>query len=168
MSETPSEIQNPEILATVMPSRVRRLVGLVVLVVFGALLIYAALVRPPEALFLQVFLLGFGGVVLWLAEKMRQATKTGVVLTADDLRSTDGDVLVRIDEMTGVVRGSFSMKPTNGFSVLTKTRQTAGWAPGVWWRIGKRVGVGGVTAASQAKFMSETLATILAERGLGR
>lgn len=157
-----------EILATVMPSATRRFVGLTMLATLGGLLIYIGLVTPPEGVLVQVSLLGFGAVVLWLTDKMRHATKTGVVLTTDDLRTTDGYVLVRIEEMTGVVRGSFSMKPTNGFSVLTKTRQTRAWAPGLWWRFGKRVGVGGVTAASQAKFMSETLATILAERGLSR
>lgn len=157
-----------EILATVMPSTVRRFAGLAMLGTLGGLLVYVAVFTPPAALFMQAFLLGLGALVLWLAENMRRATKYGVVLTADELRSTNGDLLVRVEDMTGVVRGSFSMKPTNGFSVLTKTRQARAWAPGLWWRVGKRVGVGGVTAASQAKFMSEMLAAMLADRGLSR
>lgn len=157
-----------EVLATVMPSTVRRFAGLAMLAILGSLLIYVAVATPPASLFLQMFLLGLGAVVLWLAENMRQATKYGVVLTADELRTTDGLVLVRVEEMTGVVRGSFSLKPSNGFSVLTKTRQARAWAPGLWWRVGKRVGVGGVTAASQAKYMAEMLAAMLAERGQSR
>lgn len=157
-----------EIIATVMPSTIRRYAGLLMLAVLGGLLIYVAMATPPASFALRLFLLGFGGLVLALAESMRRATKIGVVLTRDELRTTDGQVLVRVDDMLGVVRGSFSLKPSNGFSVLTKVRQTRGWAPGVWWRFGKRVGVGGVTAASQAKFMSELLAAMLAERGIGR
>lgn len=157
-----------EIIATVMPSKVRRFAGVLMLAILGCLLVYLAMATPPSSILWRIFLLGFGGAVLWLAEKMRRATKVGVVLTKDDLRTTDGQVLVTMDEMTGVVRGSFSLKPSNGFSVLTKTRQSSAWAPGIWWRVGKRVGVGGVTAASQAKFMSEVLAGILAERGIGR
>jgi len=157
-----------EIIATVMPSKVRRFAGVLMLSILGGMLVYVAMATPPSSILWRVFLLGLGGLVLWLAEKMRRATKVGVVLTRDDLRTTDGRVLVAVDEMTGVVRGSFSLKPSNGFSVLTKTRQASAWAPGIWWRFGKRVGVGGVTAASQAKFMSEVLAGMLAERGIGR
>jgi len=157
-----------KIIATVMPSMIRRYAGLLILTVLGGLLVYVAMATPPASILLRVFLLGLGGVVLWLAEKMRRATKIGVVLTQDALQTTDGQVLVRVDDMLGVVRGSFSLKPSNGFSVLTKTRQARGWAPGIWWRLGKRVGVGGVTAASQAKFMSEVLAAMLSERGIGR
>ena len=157
-----------EIIATVMPSKVRRIAGVLMLAILGGLLVYVALATPPASFVWRIFLLGLGGIVLWLAEKMRRATKMGVVLTKHDLRTTDGQVLVRVDEMLGVVRGSFSLKPSNGFSVLTKSRQSSAWAPGIWWRFGKRVGVGGVTAASQAKFMSEVLAGMLADRGIGR
>lgn len=157
-----------EVIATVMPSAIRRFAGLLILAVLGGLLVYVAMATPPASMLFRVLLLGLGGVVLWLAEKMRRATKIGVVLTKDALQTTDGQVLVRVDDMLGVVRGSFSLKPSNGFSVLTKERQTRGWAPGIWWRFGKRVGIGGVTAASQAKFMSEVLAAMLTERGIGR
>jgi len=156
---------NAEILATVMPSTPRRFTGLLMLAVLGALLVYVALATPPASLWWRVFLLALGALVLWLAEKMRRATLNGVVLTRDDLRTTDGQVLVRVEDMDGVVRGSFSLKPSNGFSVLTKTRQTRAWAPGIWWRFGRRVGIGGVTAASQSKYMSEILAAMLADRG---
>jgi len=157
-----------EILATVMPSTTRRFVGLMMLAILGGLLVYVALATPPASLGWRAFLLGLGGVVLFLAEKMRRATLIGVVLTKDELRTSDGQVLVRVEDMLGVVRGSFSLKPSNGFSVLTRARQQRAWAPGIWWRFGKRVGVGGVTAASQAKYMAEILAAMLAERGIGR
>ncbi len=157
-----------EIIATVMPSTTRRFAGLLMLAILGGLLIYVALATPPASLGWQAFLLGLGGLVLFLAEKMRRATLVGVVLTQDELRTTDGQILVRVDDMLGVVRGSFSLKPSNGFSVLTRARQERAWAPGIWWRLGKRVGVGGVTAASQAKYMAEILAAMLAERGIDR
>ncbi len=157
-----------EILATVMPSTTRRFAGLLMLAILGGLLVYVAMATPPASLGWRAFLLGLGGLVLFLAEKMRRATLIGVVLTQDELRTTDGQVLVRVDDMLGVVRGSFSLKPSNGFSVLTRARQERAWAPGIWWRFGKRVGVGGVTAASQAKYMAEILAAMLAERGIGR
>lgn len=157
-------MSDTEILATVMPSPFRRFAGLAMLVILGAMLVYVALATPPASLVWRIVLLGLGGLILWLADKMRRATQNGVVLTHDELRTTDGLVLVRLEDAEAVVRGSFSIKPSNGFSVLTKQRQPRGWAPGLWWRVGKRVGVGGVTAASQAKFMSEVLAVQLSRR----
>ena len=47
------------------PSIMRRVFGCGVLFALGALLIYIAFVRPPEALQYIVVLLGFGGVALW-------------------------------------------------------------------------------------------------------
>ena len=161
-------MSDAEILATVLPSTTRRFAGLVMLAVLGGLLVYVAMATPPASILWRALLLALGALVLWLAEKMRRATLVGVVLTVDELRTTDGQVLVRVDEILGVVRGSFSLKPSNGFSVLTKTRQERAWAPGIWWRFGKRVGIGGVTAASQAKYMAEILAAMLADRGVGR
>lgn len=153
-----------EILATVMPSTPRRFAGLGMLLALGAMLTYVALATPPASFAWRIFLLAMGVAVLWLAEKMRRATLAGVELTREELRTTNGLTLVRLEDVAGVVRGSFSLKPSNGFSVITKSRQARGWAPGLWWRVGKRVGIGGVTAASQAKYMSEIMAALLAER----
>ena len=159
-------MQNPqdnEILATVMPSPARRVVGVAMLVLLGGLLIYLAFITPSESILWRLVFLIFGGLALWVAGKMRKATANGVVLTRDGLFSTDGKMLLAIGDMHAVVRGTFALKPSNGFSVIANTRLTRGWAPGVWWRYGKRMGVGGVTAASQAKFMAEILAAKLAE-----
>ena len=36
--------------------------------------------------------------------------------------------------------------------------------PGLWWRIGRRIGVGGVTPASQSKVMADLITARLIER----
>jgi len=155
--------QNKEILATVMPSPARRMVGVAMLALLGGLLVYMALLTPVTMLWRLIFL-AVGCLTLWMADKMRKATAHGVVLTEDGLFSTDGQMLLAIGDMHAVVRGTFALKPSNGFSVIANARLTRGWAPGLWWRYGKRMGVGGVTAASQAKFMAEILAARLNER----
>ncbi|WP_019955616.1 hypothetical protein [Yoonia vestfoldensis] len=143
--------------ATVHASEGRRYFACGVIYGLGGLLIYTALARPPD-LFWLIFLLGFGGAMLWLGERLRRATRLGIVLTETDLRDTDGTVLARMEDIVLVDRGALAMKPANGFTLVLKTRQPRGWSPGMWWRIGKRVGVGGVTAAGPAKFMAEQIA----------
>jgi hypothetical protein len=38
------------------------------------------------------------------------------------------------------------------------------WVPGLWWRIGKRVGVGGVTPSQPARYMAEVMSAMILER----
>lgn len=149
--------------ARVQASQVRRGFAVSVLFALGALVIYAALAKPPAALWL-VFMLVLGGLALWLAEQLRRATVHVIELTEHELRDTSGRVLATMDEIIGVERGAFAFKPSNGFTLIVKSRKPRAWVPGLWWRIGNRVGVGGVTSAAQAKFMAEQIAFRLSQR----
>lgn len=149
--------------ARVQASQARRVFAVLVLVVLGALLLYSALAQPPAAIWL-VFMLLLGGGALWLAEKLRRATLGTIELTEHDLRDTNGRVLATMHEIRAIERGVLAFKPSNGFTLVLTVSKPRAWAPGLWWRIGKRVGVGGVTSATQAKFMAEQIAFRLAER----
>lgn len=158
--------KDDEVLATVSASTGRRVLGLVSLGLLGVLLIYIAFARPPELIW-QMFLIGVGGAALWMADAMRRATASKVELTARGLRDADGTLIAAIEEIESMDRGFFAFKPSNGF--LLKLRSGAGqgrvWRPGLWWRTGRRIGIGGMTPGSQTKFMSDVLAAMLAERG---
>ena len=143
--------------ATVQASSVRRIFAFGVIGGLGALVIYTALVRPPAVLWLIVMLV-FGCAMLVLAEAMRRATVRVLELTATELRDDTGAVLALLSDVAQVERGAFAFKPSNGFTLVLKTKQPRAWAPGLWWRLGRRVGVGGVTSAGQAKFMAEQIA----------
>ena len=88
----------------------------------------------------------------------------GIVLTESELRSTEGDRIARVDEIEALDRGVLAFKPSNGFMVRTRTAQPRAWRPGLWWRVGRRVGIGGVTPGGQTKAMAEILAALMAER----
>ena len=145
----------PEILATVSASAPRRMMGIIVLAALGGLLIYAGLAQPPASLGWQLFLLAAGGITLFLTERMRRASVMTLELTREGLRDTEGRVLAR---------GVFAFKPSNGFVLTTRDVQERHWNPGLWWRVGRRVGVGGVTPAAQTKFMAEMIQTLLDDR----
>lgn len=153
-----------EVLATITASAPRRWLAVACLLGLAFLLIYIAIARPP-ALGWQVFLLGLGGGALWVAERMRQVTRRVIELTATELRDSSGTVIARLDEIENVDRGFFAFKPSNGF--LVRTRKPAGpraWNPGLWWRIGRQIGVGGVTPGSQTKMASDILQALVAQR----
>ncbi len=155
---------NEEVLAVVRASPGRRFLGIVSLSVLGFLLIYIAFVQPPSVLMWQVFLLVVGAIAIWGADMMRRATASCVVLTETRLSDADGTLIARVEDIASIDRGFFAFKPSNGFLVRLNNGEGRKWRPGLWWRIGNRVGVGGMTPGHQTKNMSEIIAIILAKR----
>ena len=150
-----------EVLATVHASPPRRAMGFGTLAGLGVLLLYIAFMQPP-ALHWQVFLIVLGAGALWLAQHMWQVTGRHLELTATELRDSDGTVLARVEDIASVDRSAFAMKPSNGFSIKTHRPQARCWRPGMWWRIGRRVAVGGVTPGSQTRPMADIISMLIA------
>ncbi|MEJ6609340.1 MAG: hypothetical protein QNL63_06380, partial [Paracoccaceae bacterium] len=73
-------------------------------------------------------------------------------------------VIAYVDQIVSIDRGMLAFKPSNGFIFKVKTAQPRAWNPGLWWRFGRRVGVGGVTPGSSTKMMADIIAAKLAER----
>jgi len=153
-----------DVVATVSASAPRRMLGIFVLAALGGMLIYAGLMQPPAAMVWQLILIAAGGVILFMAERMRRASVVTLELTRDVLRESSGTVLVRVDQIDTVNRGVFAFKPSNGFVLVTRHPQPRHWSPGLWWRVGRRIGVGGVTPPAQTKFMAEMIQVLLTER----
>jgi hypothetical protein len=154
-----------EVLLTVEASGLRRVMGVAMLAVIGVTLLFVALSTPPSIGWL-LFLLVVGVGALWLSVRMWQATSHKLELTEEELRCSDGTVIARVADIENIDRGFFAFKPSNGFLIRTTTPGTRVWLPGLWWRAGRRIGVGGVTPASQSKAMSEILAAMIAQRSL--
>ncbi|MEP1353468.1 MAG: hypothetical protein ABJX32_09725 [Tateyamaria sp.] len=158
--------QDPNtVLATITASPGRRILGIGSLWILSLMVIYVAIVQPPE-LGWQLFLFVLGGGSIWIAELMRRATAVTLELTREELRDSMGVVLARIDEVTGLDRGMFAFKPSNGFLLRLDNKKPRAWRPGLWWSLGSRIGIGGMTPAHEAKFMAEIIANLLAERGI--
>lgn len=152
-----------EVLATVQASAGRRAMGIGCLGLLGLLLIYMAFMRAP-ALHWQLFLILVGAGSLWVADAMRRATASKLELTPLVLRDADGTVIAQVDQITGIDRGFFAFKPSNGFLLKLGEGGARHWRPGLWWRMGRRVGIGGMTPGSQTKFMADVLAALLAQK----
>jgi hypothetical protein len=152
-----------EILGRVTPSPVRRWMGIGMLATIGVFLVYIAVAVPPEPGW-RVFLVVMGGAALWMAVRMQRATDLRLDLTATELRDSSGAVLARVDRVVSVDRGFFAFKPSNGFLIHLDAPMPPVWRPGLWWRVGRRVGVGGVTSAVETRAMAEILSAVLATR----
>lgn len=136
----------------------------------GVLLIYFAFATPPANFALQAFVIVLGGLSLALMMKMHAGTSGQIDLTRAGLRDSDGTLIAPIEAIQAVERGAFAFKPSNGFLVRLDLNATEEdlprvWRPGLWWRLGRRIGVGGVTPGNQTKIMAELLQALIVERG---
>ena len=153
-----------EVLAVARASATRRWMGILMVAAVGVLSLYVAMATPPE-LPLLILLILIGLAALGMAEMMRRATELAIELTRDELRDSSGTCIARVDDIEMVERGVLAFKPSNGFLLRTRAPGARGWRPGIWWRRGRRVGIGGVMPGHQTKVMAEMLVALLAERG---
>ena len=152
-----------EILAQLSPAPGRWFFGLVVQYALAAVLLYIAIVFPPRELVFHVLLVGLAAGTIFLAERGRRVKRMTVYLGREGLWDSEGRAIARIDQIKSVERGALAFKPSNGFLLRMTTAPGRVWVPGLWWRVGKNVGVGGTTPAGASKFMAELVATLVKE-----
>ncbi|MCA0043010.1 hypothetical protein [Celeribacter litoreus] len=142
------------------PSAMRRVSATLMLGVLGLLVLWVAL-RPEGPTFgWRIFLLVLGGGSLFVSWMVWSGSSRRLVLTEEALLEEDGGSrreICRISDIAKVERGTFAFKPSNGFVIHLKTSGQRAWVPGLWWRFGKRIGVGGVTPAGEGKAMADVL-----------
>ena len=150
-----------EPLAALTPSPVRRHLASGLMLTLGAVLVYVAFngwnsFSPAHLALAALGLSSF--VVAW---RMHAATSKSLHLCKEGVYSSDGTVVAEIGNIARVERGLFAFKPSNGFLIVLKNPMGHAWQPGLWWRLGRRIGVGGVTPQGEGKVMAERLHLLL-------
>ena len=159
-----TDTEKTEPLAIVKPSASRFWFGVIVMFGLGFFLTYLALFGARVSSLAQAALLLFAAVTLFHALTLFRVGRRSVILTDDGIFDSDGNVLCSMDQIENVDRGAFAFKPSNGFLLRLNVSLGRAWHPGLWWRIGNRVGVGGITSASEAKVMADIIMLTLKER----
>lgn len=156
-------MNDQDVLARVTASQGRRVMGVGALGLLGLLCIWIGFATNPAAIW-QAFVVFLGVFALVMAVRMWRATASSIELTETELRDSDGTRIALVSEIIAMDRGMFAFKPSNGFLLKLSVSHERSWRPGLWWRIGRRVGVGGMTPGSQTKMMAEIIAAMLARR----
>jgi hypothetical protein len=153
-----------EVLVTMTPKPARRWFAVGSTGILGAILVYLAATFPPVDVAWLLFLVGMGVLFLYWSWRVWQATGVTLELTRRELREAGGRQLCAIDNVDRVDGGVFAFKPAAGFLVHLKEPMGRVYAPGLWWRSGRRVAVGGVTSRAEGKAVTELINVILADR----
>lgn len=152
-----------EVLARVTASGGRRVIGIGMLVLLAFMVIYVAIASPPS-LGWQIFLIAVGIGALMVARANYHATRSTLELTRHALRDDQGTLVAELNDIRSIDRGAFAFKPSNGFILRLHRPYARAWHPGLWWRVSRRVGVGGMTPLRETKYMAEMIAMLIAER----
>lgn len=149
-------------LARLSASAARRAVAVTVIGSLALLFLWIGFSEPIAARW-RVFSLASGGFVALCCWRLWLATQGALILTRGGLFTENGTEIAALWRIASVDRGAFAFKPSNGFVLHLRTSPGTAWAPGLWWRIGRRVGVGGVTASVEARAMADIIAAMLAD-----
>lgn len=152
-----------DVIAVVEASAFRRWMAVATLAGISVLLIYSATLTGPSAI-LKLSAVVLGVFALVIAQRLYRATRHRIELTSDGLRDSSGVTIAALDEIASLDRGFLAFKPSNGFVLRIHAPTVRSWRPGLWWRFGRRVGVGGVVPGHQARVMADRLAELLAAR----
>jgi hypothetical protein len=152
------------VLARITPKPARRIFATGVTGLLGVILIYIAATFPPADLIWLAFLIALGLVCMLWAWRLWHASAVVLELTRTEMREEGGRRLFRVEDVDRVDNSAFAFKPAAGFLVHLKTRQPRVYAPGLWWRSGRRVAVGGVTGRAEGKAVVELLNVMIADR----
>ena len=155
---------NDEVLAELPRSTPRMWIGVAMLACLGALLVSIAAQAPEMSLISRGLFFLIAACALFLAWSMVRTGVVSVRLTRDRLTASNGRVLCDVDQIVSVDRGFVIYKPSNGFVLKLNTEPGRAWEPGLWWRVGSRIGLGGTTSGTAAKNMAEIIAMLLRER----
>ncbi|QIE57044.1 hypothetical protein G5B40_17320 [Pikeienuella piscinae] len=87
-----------------------------------------------------------------------------LIFDGERLVDDSGAEICRLDEIERIERGFAFFKPSSGFVLKLTEPRPRGWSPGLWWRLGRRVGVGGATPSRAGRHMADALSGALAMR----
>jgi hypothetical protein len=149
---------------TLAPSPVRRVLATAFLAVPGAALIWLAAQGSAENPLAGLLTVALGVGALLGARAVWRAMRGALVLTTAGLTDADGAMVCPIEQIARVDSGLLSFRPSGGFLLHLASPAPPGWVPGLWWRRGRRLGVGGAVHRAQAKAMAEAISAILSAR----
>ncbi|WP_071672828.1 hypothetical protein [Nioella nitratireducens] len=155
---------NTEVLERITPNLPRRVIAAGSLGALGALLVLIAATHPPSDIGFSLFLILVGLGSLWLAVTLWRVSGRVLELTREELREQEGRVLARLDNVAKVDRGFFAFKPAAGFRLSLKDKAPSAYAPGLWWRRGRMVMVGGATSGTQSKAVADLMSILIAQQ----
>jgi hypothetical protein len=150
------------------PSRVRLWFALAALAGAGLVLIWIAFAVAEAGVVLRASCLAAAVALFLAAGRLRDAGSRALILTEAGLADTRHGLLCGLGDIVRVERGAFALKPARGFALRLAQPGPRTWVPGLWWRMGRTIGVGGLTGAGETRLMADMIEAMVAARALSQ
>ena len=155
------------ILATLSPARARRWMSTGLVFALAIIFLVLAATSPTAGMSQRILLLALGLGSLWVASLSLRGQGRSLVLTDTVLMDSEGQILAHVSDMTKVDRSAFAFKPSNGFMLRLARPAPRAWVPGLYWRVGDRVAIGGATNPAETRNMADQIGLLLEARKTG-
>ena len=139
----------------------RRSVALATLSALVVLLTVQAAGRPIVA---QAVCLALAATFGWAAVALWRARENALSWSDAGLRDRSGALRIPVERIVAVDTGAVSLRPSQGFTLRLDRPLPRGWSPGLWWSLGRTVGVGGLTERRATRALAQRVAERIAER----
>jgi hypothetical protein len=156
-----------DVIVKIQPSIMRRMFAAIVLCLSGFVMINFAFSSATHSMLLKLILICLGLIFLWQAQVNFRTTDAAIVLKREGLFDAHGTLICSLSNIALVDRGWFSFRPSNGFLLRLHKPQSRKWVPGLYWCMGRRLGVGGSISPAQTKEMSDKILLLIQEKTLG-
>ena len=103
-------------------------------------------------------------LVLWFRRFLKRFSKVGFLINQSGLFNLDGSIICEIGDIEKIDVSPYTFKSANGFIVILKTKTSFKSIPGLYWRLGKRLSIGGLVSKTESKFLSQALLRFYEEK----
>ena len=149
-----------------LPSHRLKILGTVI---FSLLLflIYTISSLDGKTTVLDFFLLPIIVILaFWFKNFLKKYSKVGFLINEQGLFNLDKSPICKMHEIDRVDASPYTFKSANGFIIILKTKNSFESVPGLYWKVGKRISIGGLVSKNESKFLSGLLLQFLEEQKL--
>ena len=141
----------------ILPSHRIKILGTVIFIL-SLFLIYTLLTLNDKISFSDFLLIPILVIsILWFRRFLSRYSKIGFVISTDGLFDLNMDLICTIDDIKKIDVSPYTFKSANGFIILLKTKSSFKSIPGLYWRVGKRISIGGLVSKNESKLLSGRL-----------
>ena len=133
----------------------RRAVALVTLAPIAVLLVRQAVGLPLVG---QALCLALAALLGWAVATLWRARTNALTWDGEVLSDRFGTLRIPRASIVAVDTGAISLRPSQGFTLHLDRPIPRGWSPGLWWSLGRTVGVGGLTERRETRALAQRIA----------
>ena len=85
----------------------------------------------------------------------------GFLLNQEGIFNLDNTIICRIEDIETIDTSPYTFRSANGFIVFLRERSTFKIVPGLYWRLGNRISIGGLVSKAESKFLSTTMLNLM-------